>query len=47
MKFPRELVLQVREMLERGWDTATIASRMHVDPYLVQSVIDFINGVFT
>jgi len=47
MKYSRELVLQVREMLERGWDTATIASRMHVDPYLVQSIIDFINGVFT
>ena len=36
----QELVLAVREMLERHWDVYEIASKMKIDPVLVQSLID-------
>lgn len=44
MKFSRDLVLQVREMMER-FDVIQISHKLHLDPYLIQTVIDFINGV--
>jgi len=44
MKYSRDLVLQVREMMER-FDTIQIAHKLHLDPYLIQAVIDFINGI--
>ena len=47
MLFAKDLILQVKEMLERHWDTATIAARLKVDPYTVQAVIDFINNTLT
>ena len=47
MLFAKDLVLQVKEMLERHWDAATIASRLKLDPYTVQVVIDFINNTLT
>jgi hypothetical protein len=42
--FSRDLVLEVREMMER-FGANEIAHKMHLDPYLIQAVIDFINGV--
>jgi DNA-binding NarL/FixJ family response regulator len=47
MKYSRDLILQVKEMLERGWDVASIASRMHMDPYTIQAIVDFINNLLT
>ena len=43
----RELILSVKEMLERHWDVYSIASRLKIDPATVQAVIDFINNVAT
>ena len=44
MKFNRDLVMQVREFMER-FDCYEIAHKLHLDPYTVQAIIDFINGV--
>ena len=35
-----DLIAAVREMLERHWDVYSIASRMKIDPVLVQQIID-------
>lgn len=45
--FTRDMVLAVREMLERHWDVYTIATRLKLDPHTVQQVIDFINNTLT
>lgn len=37
-----DLILAVREMLERNWDVYTIASRMKVDPVIIQQIIDLL-----
>jgi hypothetical protein len=37
-----DLVLAVKEMLERHWDVYTIASRMKVDPVIIQQIIDLL-----
>ena len=42
-----DLILQVREMLERHWDVYQIASRMKLDPAYVQILIDTINNLLT
>lgn len=44
MKYSRELVQQVRELMERG-DAQYVSLRMHIDPAIVQAIMDFINGV--
>ena len=44
MHFAKDLILQVKEMMERHLDVYTIASRLKLDPYYVQAVIDFINN---
>ena len=38
-----DLVLAVKEMLERHWDVYTIASRMKVDPVIIQQIIDLLS----
>lgn len=47
MLFTRDLILQVKEMLERHWDVYTMASRLKLDPYVVQAVVDFLNNTLT
>lgn len=42
-----EIVSSVRELLSRNLDCLEIAHRLHLDPYVVQWAIDFINGVLT
>jgi hypothetical protein len=44
MKYSRDLVQQVRELMERG-DAYYVSLRLHIDPTVVQSIMDFINGV--
>ena len=39
---PHDIILSVRELLERHWDVYTIASRLKLDPMLVQSIIDML-----
>ena len=36
----QDIILSVKELLERHWDVYTIASRLKLDPILVQSIID-------
>jgi DNA-binding CsgD family transcriptional regulator len=43
----RELVNQVRELLERNLSTAEIAHRMGIDIDLVKMAIDVINQLLT
>lgn len=43
----RDLVMQVRELVERHVDTLEIARRLKLDPATVSAVIDFINNVLT
>ena len=38
--FKRDLVLAVRELLDRHWDVYEIASKIKIDPQLVQAIID-------
>lgn len=47
MKISRELLLEVRGMLERKWDCVEIASRLNIDPDDVRMIIDIINNLFT
>lgn len=45
--YKKDLILQVREMLERHCDVVEIASRIKVDPAVVVAIIDMIKGVVT
>jgi hypothetical protein len=40
--FKRSLVQAVRELLDRHWDIYEIASKIKIDPQLVQAIIDSI-----
>lgn len=42
-----DLVLAVREMLDRNWDVYEMAAKLKIDPYAVQLIIDFINNTLT
>jgi hypothetical protein len=43
----RELMLSVREMLERGWNAVEIAHKLNLDPNDIQMVINLINNILT
>ena len=43
----RELYCQVRELLERGWDSYVIADRLGLDPGDVQVIVALINNLLT
>jgi len=43
--FSRDLILSIREMLERHWSAADIAAKMNLDASDVQTIIDIINAV--
>jgi len=43
----RQLINQVRELLERNLSTAEIAHRMGIDPDLVRIAADIINQLLT
>jgi hypothetical protein len=45
MKFSRDLILSIREMLERHWNTAEIAAKLNLDATDVQTIINIINSV--
>ena len=35
-----DLIAAIREMMERHWDIYSIASKMKIDPIIVQQIID-------
>ena len=37
-----ELMRAVKEMLERHWDVYEIASKMKLDPQVIQTIIDLL-----
>jgi transposase-like protein len=43
----REVILQVKEMVERNLNMHEIAQRMHVDISVVQSALKLINDMLT
>ena len=43
----RDLYCQVRELLERGWDSYVIADRLGLDPGDVQVIVALINNLLT
>jgi DNA-directed RNA polymerase specialized sigma subunit len=45
MKFNRDLIMSIREMLERHWNTAEIAAKLNLDATDVQNIINIINSV--
>lgn len=45
MKYSHDLILQVKELLERHLDVYEIAHRLHMDYDMVASVIDVIKGL--
>ena len=47
MNFARDLIMQVRELMDRHLDTLEIAHRLHLDPTDVQTIIDIINQILT
>ena len=42
-----DLILAVKEMLERRWNVYEIASRMNLDVDDVQTIIDIIKNIVT
>jgi hypothetical protein len=47
VKVTRDLLLQVREMMERKWDCVEIAQKLNIDPDDVRMMIDLINNILT
>lgn len=47
MKLTRDMIAQVREMLERNWDIVEIAHRAGLDPNDVQMIVEMIRNVLT
>jgi plasmid maintenance system antidote protein VapI len=47
LPWTRDTIMSVREMLERHWDVSEMAAKLHLDPYTVQSIVDFLNNVLT
>jgi hypothetical protein len=45
--YSRDIILQVREFLERRCEVFEIASRMNLDPQDIQAIIDIINQIIT
>ena len=47
MFYARQLIAQVRELLDRHLDVIEIAHRLHLDPTDIQAIIDIINQIVT
>ena len=47
MKITKDIILEVRGMLERKWDVLEIASKMNIDPDDIRMIIDIVNNLFT
>jgi hypothetical protein len=47
IRVTRDLLLQVREMMERKWDYIEIAHKLNIDPDDVRMMVDIINNILT
>jgi hypothetical protein len=47
VKVTRDLLLQVREMMERKWDCVEIAHKLNIDADDVRMMIELINNILT
>jgi len=47
LRITKDLLLQVREMMERKWDCVEIASKLNIDVDDVRIMVDIINNIFT
>ena len=45
IKYSRDLILAVREMMERHWNVYEIASRMNIDAGDVQAIMELIKNI--
>ena len=43
----RDVINEVRAMLERHWSVADMAARMNIDPEDIRMIIDLINNLLT
>ena len=46
-KITHDLVLAVKEMLERHWSIAEMAAKLNVDPDDIRMVLEILNQVLT
>ena len=47
MKITRDLMLQVKEMMESKWDCVEIAHKLNIDVDDVRIIIEMVNNLFT
>jgi hypothetical protein len=47
IRITKDVMLQVKEMMERKWDCVEIASRLNLDVDDVRIIIDLVNNIFT
>ena len=47
MKYSKDMIMQVRELLERHCDVLEIAHRLHFDVSDVQTILEIIKQVVT
>ena len=47
IRVTKDLILEVRGMLERNWDSIEIARKLNIDADDVRLIIDIINNLFT
>ena len=47
MKITRDILLQVKEMMERKWDCVEIAHKMNINVNDARIIIDIVNNLFT
>lgn len=47
MKISRELLLEVRGMMERKWDYVEIANKLNINVDDVRIMVDLINNLLT
>jgi hypothetical protein len=43
----RQLIMAVKEMLDRHWDIYQMASKLKLDPAYVQAMVDVIKNTLT
>lgn len=46
-KISHDLVMAVREMLDRHWSVADMAARLNIDPEDVRTILEIINQMLT
>ena len=47
IRVTRDLMLQVKEMMERKWDCVEIAHKLNIDVDDVRIIIELVNNLFT